>query len=363
MKRVAAYIGYGSVMPVIASRLKAVWDIAGILTPQIHAFSHKIWEMYDLRAMRWTQIGPIDEKCAIVELDSDIYTLVDLRTHTAVRVYDPNSLAWTELAPMGPARSGFETVVMGGCMYVLGGEHRMHGLSSVKMYDPRTGVWQRLPRMQNARFSFQALVVNNSIYVCGGKRRSDTCALREIEKYDPNLGVWKELAPMEIGRAAFQAVMLHDIIYVLGGVGDGGITLREAEMYDTEANRWTRLPLMPTARAHFKADVVDGCIYAHGGRSGLDERSQPNLVSSLDRYDLQSGVWTQLKPMQTARYGHASVVVWNCIYIFGGLGRASIYCKSLEKYSSTTGRWTTLPSMRGFRVHETFVRKALADIS
>ena len=71
---------------------------------------------------------------------------------SSVEVFDPQTNAWTELAPMGTKRKEFQLVAARGKLYAVGGESdEGTTLSSVEAYDPQQNRWEAAAPLSGPR--------------------------------------------------------------------------------------------------------------------------------------------------------------------------------------------------------------------
>ena len=98
--------------------------------------------------------------------------------------------------------------------------------------------------------------------------------------------------------------------------------------------------------------VLGTHIYCIGGDDGQD-------LSVVERYDTESGVWSTLAPMPTAREGAAAFVLEGKIYVCGGecAGGGDDYTERcadvVERYDPVSGAWDmgTVSSLPGQRAY------------
>ena len=84
-------------------------------------------------------------------------------------MYDPSNNQWTRKADLPTARSGITAGVLGGRIYVFGGEAPSGTFHENEAYDPDTNVWDTQAPMPTARHGLGSAVVDGKIYVlCGG---------------------------------------------------------------------------------------------------------------------------------------------------------------------------------------------------
>eukprot|EP00405_Crypthecodinium_cohnii_P018662 CAMPEP_0206472898 /NCGR_PEP_ID=MMETSP0324_2-20121206/32512_1 /ASSEMBLY_ACC=CAM_ASM_000836 /TAXON_ID=2866 /ORGANISM="Crypthecodinium cohnii, Strain Seligo" /LENGTH=385 /DNA_ID=CAMNT_0053947661 /DNA_START=389 /DNA_END=1546 /DNA_ORIENTATION=+ len=124
-----------------------------------------------------------------------------------------------------------------------------------------------------------------------------------------------ELVPF-MGRprwgAAAASVGGH--LFVFGGY-DGHLVERSAEVYVAAKGQWMPLPSLETARAQGAAVASSGkaaTIYISGGLDGRHE------FSSVLAFQVSTGTFSDLPPMQSRRIDHNAVLLQNCLYVIGG---------------------------------------------
>lgn len=114
--------------------------------------------IFDFETGRWT-LGPSlvhpREHVAAVAADGSIWLLggraLGLGSFTYAERYTPGAAAWQEMAPLPVARSGFQAVVAGGGIVVVGGEDGTQTVPEVDRYNLRAGKWSRLADLPVAR--------------------------------------------------------------------------------------------------------------------------------------------------------------------------------------------------------------------
>lgn len=244
---------------------------------------------------------------------------------------------WTEMASMSDDRTSFQTEVIGGKIYAIGGSGSSGVTSSAELYDPSTDSWANIDSMSVDRYLFETEVIDGKIYAIGGSSSSGTLSSSEL--YDPATDSWTTLASMSSARYGLQTAVIDGKIYAIGGYNSSG-ALSSMEVYDPTTNSWTTRASMGTARRFFHAFVQDGYIYAIGGFSH---------ITSAERYSPATNTWTSLSPMPYGAAYSSSQIVDGNIYIIGGNGTSPDY--NTFVYNCATDTWTTLPSMLNNRYH------------
>ncbi|MFW6678782.1 kelch repeat-containing protein [Lacrimispora sp. AGF001] len=304
---------------------------------QVTVFADEVNPETDNVKMGWTTLAPMSKSrdCFQTEvIDGKLYAIGGGGGASTAEVYDPTTNSWTTLAPMSDTRYRFQTEVIDGKIYAIGGNNGKGNLSSAEVYNPATNSWTTLANMSEARIDFQTKVIDGKIYAIGGY--NDIRALSTAEVYDPTTNKWTTLAPMSEARKVFQTEVIDGKIYAMGGGnGNGSIS---AEVYDPTTNKWTRLANMSEYRAYFQTEVINGKIYAIGGNK------INYCISSAEVYDPTTNSWTTLAPMSAGRGYLQSEVIDGKLYAIGGF-LGGKWLKTTEVYDPTTNTWTTSAPM------------------
>ena len=294
---------------------------------------------------------------------------------------------WTQKADMPTVRSGFDTCIVNGKIYAIGGEIEGFGnlsLSTVEMYDPKTDTWERKADMPTPRSGVSLSVVDGKIYAIGGmdlKRfEIDVIILDEIRKikqwepkelptvemYDPATDLWTQKADMPTARMTHTCVV-NGKIYAIGGSAPNHIRkkkpwrLDSVEVYDPTTDTWAKANKMNHARSGPAVSVVDEKIYVMGGTGWPQIPLHPGpFLSSIEVFNPKTNQWREIGDMPTAKSGHTASVINGKIYVMGGyfrgLGQHTKDFKTIEIYHPRTDRWTQKPDMPVAKVgHKTEV--------
>lgn len=89
--------------------------------------------------------------------------------------YDPATETYEERAPIPTPRGGAAGGVLGGRIFVLGGEGNANDpervFHEVEAYDPQTDTWESFPEMLIARHGYAGAVLGDRLYLPGGATR------------------------------------------------------------------------------------------------------------------------------------------------------------------------------------------------
>lgn len=93
----------------------------------------------------------------------------------------------------------------------------------------------------------------------------------------------------------------YEVLFAIGG-WSGGSSTAIIETYDTKSDRWTRILNEDTygPRAYHATIVVDNFIYVFGGFDGLE------YFNSCRKFDTENKTWEEVAPMNCKRYTDGS---------------------------------------------------------
>lgn len=136
--------------------------------------------VYDVASDTWRALPPLPEPrehCLAGEIDG---TLIIASGRSGgiggfeanTWAFDPAAEAYTARAAIPTPRGGTAGAVLGGRLYVFGGEgnvaHPSGVFPQIEAYDPATDTWAALPDMEGPRHGFGAAALGDSIYLPGG---------------------------------------------------------------------------------------------------------------------------------------------------------------------------------------------------
>ena len=259
---------------------------------------------------------------------------------------------WTQRADMPTARYNFDTCVVDGKIFAIGGEIEVFGersIATVEVYDPKTDTWERKADMLTARAGVATLVVDGKIYAMGGAEIKKFQAgqsfkrLPTVEMYDPITDTWIQKADMPELRGG-DACVVDGKIYFIGGYSKKQARSEIVDVYDPTTDTWARAKSMNHARSGAAISVVDGKIYVMGGTGWPQIPNHPGpFLSSAEVFDPKTDQWTEIIEMPTPKTGHTASVINGKIYVIGGFlwrNGPFMYLSTVEIYDPETDRWT-----------------------
>ncbi len=186
------------------------------------------------------------------------------------------------------------------------------------------------------------------LYVLGGERPSPS---DKVYRYDPAAGLWSLLASMPAAYSRTDGVYLDGRIYLPSGYAGGSGYRGIHYSYAIEGNTWSvQDPISstgqitePIAWGAAAPEGASGAYYYTGGRYF----SAPEVpLSYTFRYDAASDGWQALADMDTARFAHRAAFLGGALYVAGGVGEGGQILSSGERYDPGTGLWTPTAELK-----------------
>ncbi|NBI31260.1 kelch repeat-containing protein, partial [Chengkuizengella marina] len=302
----------------------------------------------------WTEVSSMNHKRTSFQsemVDGKIYVmgghnLDDGIRYSSCEVYDPLTNTWIELSNMNQSRSNFISEVVDGKIYVMGGlisdDLRNFNIktNSVEVYDPLSNSWTQLSNMKDERTGSKTEVIDGKIYVLGGDSDGNSA-----EVYDPLTNIWSEMSNMNL-NVIYTSHVINGKIYVLGYDNSNAEPITTLGEYNPRTDTWTSLRALNETRGWFQSEVIDGKIYVMGGYKYLNEHSASDSLNSVEVYDPLTNTWTELSSMNFRRSSFQSQMINGKIFVMGGFDyNSGSYLNDVEMYNPVTNTWMEMPSL------------------
>src|SRR6266480_3563183 len=141
--------------------------------------------------------------------------------------YDPTRDTWRARAPLPTPRNHATAGVVNGKVYVIGGRVGGAFVSSgssnvgvVEEYDPAADLWGApKARMPSARSAMASGVLGGRIYVTGGEGQDyrSMFTFRALEAYDPATNTWASLPSMPVSRHGLAGAAVGNRLHMVSG--------------------------------------------------------------------------------------------------------------------------------------------------
>eukprot|EP00439_Symbiodinium_sp_Y106_P043445 s1459_g5.t1 len=235
-------------------------------------------------------------------------------------------------------------------LYVVGGlDDSFTPLNAVERFDPADGSWESLPPINTARHGVCLAVVGGQLYVIGGELRG--VALADVQRFNPwGIQKWEQLPPMSVGRIKAAAFECQGYLYVLGG-HDGFNALCSVEQFHPRTQKWQEVTPMQKPRYACSATCAEGRIIVFGG-----ELTEAGAAATFEVFDSKVGMWQLYPSVRSPLCGAVSIIgEAGEVYNFGGLGlsgqaltfaeRAALNETAKPRLMFGKQTWTPLPPM------------------
>jgi serine/threonine protein kinase/N-acetylneuraminic acid mutarotase len=248
-------------------------------------------------------------------LGDEIWVAGGLRhgeTLTTVQSFNSKTGVWQERPPLPIPLHHATATAYRGDMVIIGGASDNLSDASNKVFAFRNGNWEELPELQHARAASAAAVVGDKLIVVGGQ--NDKQLVKQTEVFDGKS--WTQSADMPTAREHLAAVSDGVYLYAVGGRNLSADENSAAfERFNPASGTWDKLPDMPTPRGSYGAAFLDGRIVAVGGEEPT------RVLATVEMYDISSGKWTTIAPINTPVHGQVVAAVGSTLYCIGGADR------------------------------------------
>jgi N-acetylneuraminic acid mutarotase len=205
--------------------------------PQSFAFDGTSWEEVEP-----SPTGTQRAAACVASLGDRIYLFGgrhEARSVALASVYDAVGDAWTELPDMPVAREHCVAGAIGGKIYIAAG--RTDDITAVEAstleFDPQNPSYVQKQPIPTPRGGVAGAVLGGRLFVFGGEGNDDDPAgvFPDIESYDPVTDEWEAHPPMDVPRHGMGAAELEGRIYLPAGAdrqGGGAVDTVSVFYYD-----------------------------------------------------------------------------------------------------------------------------------
>ena len=219
--------------------------------------------------------------------------------------------------------------------------------TKTEFYDPTTGVWSRGPVLPVALHHVMMVSYQNTVYVIGGLEvqgsEASGIASARVLRLNEAEGLWVDAPPLHHARGAAAAAVVGNKIVVVGGRtgATGGTPAQDVpttEVFD--GTSWHDAAALPVPGDHLAAASDGTYVYVVGGRK-LEPAAS---TAALQRFDPNTGQWTQLTPVPSPVTDCGVAIVGDQLIVVGGESTGSVF-GTVRAYNLTSKTWSILASM------------------
>jgi len=280
--------------------------------------------------------------------------LISLALGVSNFVLPKNSLSWRLITPLQEAVPRHENSFarVGDTFFLFGGRNNLR----LDAYDTKTNKWEQKADAPIEMNHFQAVTYQDEVYVIAafqGKYPHET-PITSIYIYNPKEDKWREgpEIPADRLRGSAGVTVYKDKIYIVSGITDGHYDghVTWFDEYNPKTNSWRKLPDAPHARDHISVAIADDKLVIAGGRKSTARIGKvvELTVPEVDIYDFKTGKWKTLPAasnIPTQRAGNSAVALGSKVIIMGGESTQKISHNQTEAFDVRTGTWQILAPM------------------
>jgi hypothetical protein len=189
--------------------------------------------------------------------------------------YDIATNTWSAIASMpniGTGNGGVTNVdaaVIGTDIYLPGGYSGIQGTDRLLKYSTTANTWTDITSdpVPTKVWSNATVVMGGKLYILGGNQNTGVTSAN-CYVYNPSFPAglrWSSIAPMSLGRRYPGAMTDGSYIYVAGGLNSSSVDLDSGERYDPISDSWQALPIMGRHRGGPGMFSIFGRPYVVGG--------------------------------------------------------------------------------------------------
>jgi N-acetylneuraminic acid mutarotase len=218
-------------------------------------------------------------------------------------------------------------------------------------FESASGRWHPLPPSPVAQDEPRAAAVGRVVYIAGGlEQKRPGGPLTSIDTfvaYDTKSRTYERLPRLPVRVDHPAVVSVADSLYLVGGYHDG-IPLDSLYRYAPDTGRWTKLAPMPTARGFLAAAAIGNRVYAIGGvaeRTTYDSDIQVQPSAALEIYDIASDTWSGGRDLPTPTQHAGAASADGKLYVVGGRRPGDLSVDIAQRYDPATDDWHELPPL------------------
>lgn len=237
---------------------------------------------------------------------------------SSMDVYDAASNTWSTDVTTGTftGRAEGSAAVVGGKLYVMGGNKNPGYSTDNQVYDPVAKSWTTKAAIPSTgRYGPIALASGNYIYLIGGGNGQN---LLNNDVYDVSTDTWNTtktgVALTSVMSGAVGAALNGKFYLLANNVSP------DFRSYDATANTWSTLGVTGlTSRQSATLAAANGNIYAIGGVISSGPPNPPQYLNTTELFNPSTGTWSAgISNGLTPQYGAVSAVVSSTIYMLCG---------------------------------------------
>jgi len=197
--------------------------------------------------------------------------------------YDPTTNSFSLLTRLPAGRGAGAFAAINGELHYISGNpaDRVTNVGDHFVYNIASRRWTAAASLPNPKDHMSCVVLGGKIYVIGGEHGHDKLHLQQgdCHAYDPSSNTWTQISSLPVAKSHIEGgtFVADGKIIMAGGQTDNFQPTSQVVEYDPAANRWSVLPSLPTPR--------QGAIIQRVGTKVV------LAVGGAQTYQPQTGVW------------------------------------------------------------------------
>ena len=245
-----------------------------------------------------------------------------------VHVYNQNTNRWETLTTMPPSVDRCNSVCCDGRLLLVTGGLKMSLTETDEcwLYDLATKNWETMPPLNTARYYHRSVVLGQCVYVVGGRNTAS------VECLDLKRRSWSSLTAMPEPVCGHMVATYANKIFIFGGRNAQEQILAHTQVFDTTNGQWSTRSDMTDVCDFGAAVTLNDCIYVMGGNN-----------STYLKYEPATDTWTRLSKPRESLVNAPAVVCRGCILVSGGgwCHPESSVIQQYDPRTDTWSDWTT----------------------
>ncbi|MGY5032948.1 carboxypeptidase regulatory-like domain-containing protein [Streptomyces sp. 900116325] len=244
--------------------------------------------------------------------------------------------AWQSVADLPKGISDNAVAVDDGKLYSAFGYDGSTYTSDLRVYDPGSGAWSQLASAADGRAAPAKGFIDGKFYAVGGWGL-DGSPDAKLEIYDPVSDTWTTGAPSPKPYAGSGSAVLDGKLYVVGGCTATSCAAKDVYAYDPATDKWSAMASYPESISWSACGAIADVLYCAGGTT------DSSTTQHAYAYDPTTDVWVPVADMPTPMWGSAYATANNMLLTIGGRVPTGVTNQSLA-FDPQAGTWTSLPN-------------------
>ena len=206
-------------------------------------------------------------------------------------------------------REDHKSVVLGGKLYLLGGDNTPLTTEYIEPCTSTTAK-QGIPLVSKSSGACAVAITHDTFALIGGSDFScgsySGCGSRSGMVYNITSGTHYSLPEMKYARMNHDCVMFKDpktrekFILVTGGRFEGKNYVGNTEILKVGGSFWWEKGQLNRPRSNLRLAVMEKQIFAFGGYAANQDKGSDNV----EEFDIETGTWNMTRSMMYRRAGH-----------------------------------------------------------